>query len=201
MEITCTVGYGKVNLSSQLATFSSMKITPPFQRVSAATSGRAAGQRSTTQVGDWEGNGVLISAPVSHPSGTVVLLQSKWMRRGIPVRDGAIFMRLRPGAAVHNIIATLPVGHESRCGDSFIMFSGPADIMTLDELRLVNLDIPRGYADRFGAEEELAECFRIVRISPETIPRPAISAVATPTGIEMRELAQEPKRRLIVRRG
>lgn len=200
MEITCTVGYGKANLSTTLATYASMKVSPPFQRVSAATSGRAMGSRSTVQVGDWEPNGVLISVPVSHPSGTIILLQSKWMRRGVAFRDGAMFLRLRPGAAVYNIIASVPTGHENRCGDSFIMFAGPADIMTLDELRLVNLDVPRGYAERFANVEELSECYRIVRVSPETIPRPSISAVATPTGIEMRELASEPRRRIVIRR-
>lgn len=200
MEITCTVGYGKANMSNTLSTYASMKVSPPFQRVSAATSGRAMGSRNLTQVGDWEGNGVLINVSVAHPPGTIILLQSKWMRRGIAFRDGAIFMRLRPGAAVYNIIASVPTGHENRCGDSFIMFSGPADIMTLDELRLVNLDVPRGYAQRFADETELTECYRIVRVSPESVPRPVIGAVSTPTGIELRELAQEPRRRLIIRR-
>lgn len=199
MEVTVTLGYGKANLSSMYATYASMKVTEPFNRVSGVTSGRAMGTKTVTQVGSWEHNGALLSASVAHASGTVILLQAKWMRGPSVIRDGGLFLRLRPGAPVYNIIAAVPTGHENQCGDSFVMFAGPADIMTVDELKMVGLEVPRGYVSRFMDHEELAECFRIVKVAEEGIPRPQLSAIATPEGIKIREVAQAPRRRLILR--
>lgn len=197
--ITVTLGYGKANLSTTLATYACMKVDPPFTRVTAITSGKRMGQQTKAMVGNWEHTGVLLSTPVEHPAGTIILLQVKWMRGPHPVRDGSLFLRLRSGAAVYSIAGYVPTGPENILGDTFQLFQGPADIMNVDELRLLNIDVPRGYHSRFMDEEELAECFRIIQVSNESVPRPAISAIATPEGIEMREVAQEAPRRLRLR--
>lgn len=194
-------GYGKANMASVLATYAAMKVTPPFHRVSAATSGKRAGQQTVTNVGTWRETGVLISAPVEHPQGTIILLQTKFMKGPMLLRDGGLFLRLREGAPLYSIMANVPTGPENVCGDQFLMFSGNADILNADELRLVGLDVPRGYLSRYMDPEELQECYRIVMVNEGHIPRPAISAIATPTGVEMREIAQAPTRRLRIRGG
>lgn len=199
-EITATIGYGKANLRTVSATFASMKVSPPFARISAVNSGRRAGAPITSPVGNWDGAGALISVPTAHPVGTVIMLQCKWMRGVHLVREGGLFLRLRPGAPVYSIIASVPVDDTTIIGDSWQMFSGPADILNVAELKLLGIDVPRGYVSRYMDEEELSECYRIVQTSPESQPRPAITAIATPEGVEMREVVQAPSRRLHIRR-
>lgn len=197
---TVALGYGKAVLKDILATYAAMKVSAPFSRVTAITSGVKMGANTTTRVGNWDGNGVLISANVGHENGSVILLQAKWMNGARLLREGGLFLRLRAGAPLYNVIAYVPTGPENICGDQFQVFSGHADILNADELKLLGLEVPRGYISRYMDREELAECFRLVQSAPESTPRPAIGAIATPTGIEMREIAQAPKRRMIVRR-
>lgn len=198
--ITSTIGYGKANLQTISATYASMKVQAPFQRNSAVTSGKRMGTPVASPVGTWDGAGALISTPVEHPAGTVILLQCKWMRGAHLLREGGLFLRLRSGAPVYSIVASVPTEHGNIIGDSWQMFSGPADIMSIPELRLIGIDVPRGFVSRFMDTEELSECYRIVQTRGETQPRPSISAIATPTGVEMREVVQAPTRRLNIRR-
>ena len=193
---TVTLAYGKANLSSSLATYGSMKVTAPFERVSAANSGERVGQNRYDRVGTSDINGAIVSTNVRHPNGTVILLTASWKRGGAAIRDGALFVRLRHGAPHYNISARLPTGRESICGDSFIAFSGMADILNVDQLGLLGIQVNRSYVSRFMDQEELGECFTISQLSRETIPRPSLTAIETPAGVEMREVAQEPSRRL-----
>lgn len=194
-----SLGIGKANLSNTLATYACFKLEPPFHRVTAITSGKRAGGGSRQQVGSHEGNGTLSTIPVEHDNGTVILLQAKWMRGAALLREGGLFLRLRAGAPLYNVIARVPTGHDNLCGDAFLVFSGNADIMNPAELKLAGYEINRGYISRYMDEEELSECYRILKVGGETAPRPAIEAIATPTGIEMREVAQLPLRRLNLR--
>ncbi len=197
---TITLGYGKANFSTTLATYAAMKVVAPFIRSSAITSGVRMGQMTNTRVGEKESHGALLSAPVAHDQGTVILLQSKWMRGAALVRDGGLFLRLRDGAPLYSIIAAVPTAAGNICGDSFQVFSGYADILNVDELKLLGVEVPRGYASRFMDPEELQECYRVIQVTPERRARPSITAIATPEGMQMREVAPTPIRRLIIRR-
>ena len=75
--ITSTIGYGKANFRSICATYASMKVQPPFTRSSAVTAGKRMGSPVASPVGTWDGAGALISTPVEHPAGTIILLQCK----------------------------------------------------------------------------------------------------------------------------
>lgn len=193
------LGIGKANLANTLATYAAFKVSPPFLRVTALNSGKRVGSSQTTQVGQHDLNGTLHSVMVEHDNGTVILLQAKWMQGPVLLREGGLFMRLRAGAPHYEVIAKVPTGHDNICGDSFRVFSGCADVLNAEELKLLGLEVGRGYISRYMDEEELEECYRIVQVGRETQPRPAISAIATPTGVEMREIAQAPARRLILR--
>ncbi len=198
----CKVSYGKANFSNVLSTYGSFKISPPFVRVTALTSGKRLSNSSSSviPVGRFEHNGVLISQAVEHTAGTVILLTSKWMRGPKVLREGALFVRLRDGAPWWDVVASVPTAADNVCGDSFSMFNGRGDILTADELKLLSIEVGRTFIGRFMNEEELNECFRLVKLGESTIPRPAISAIATPSGIEMREIAQEPLRRMVLRK-
>lgn len=193
------IAYGKANLSNMLATYGAMKVTAPFDRVSAATTGVKLGYPNTTRVGRHEHNGVIVSCGVQHDNGTILLLTASWKRGGASIRDGAIFLKLRHGAAHYNIVAKVPVGQESLSGDTFIMFSGCADILNINDLKVLGIEASRSYIGRFMDMEELGECFSITQIAREVIPRPTLSAISTPGGIELREVAQEAPRRLRLR--
>ena len=195
------LGYGKANLANVLATYASMKVTAPFNRVTAIQSGKRIGQQHTTPVGRHDLNGALINSTVAHPYGTVILITASWKRRGASVRDGALFIRLRFGAPTYSIQAKVPVSHESICGDSFTVFAGMGDIMNADELALLGILPNRAYLEKFMSLEELEECFTITQLAGESAPRPSISAVAGPNGTVVREVLPAPQRRLIIRRG
>lgn len=198
---TCSIAYGKANLSTTLVSYACMKVSAPFNRVSAVTNGVRVGRSNAVPVGTHEMNGVLISQQIQHENGTVILLTASWKRSGGSLRDGSLFLRLRHGAPTHNIIAKIPTGLDNVCGDRFSMFTGMADIMNVEELGTVGIEVNRSYASRFMDEEEIDECFQIVQLSKGANPRPALTAINTVDGVQMREVVQVPNRRLVLRRG
>lgn len=194
-------GYGSITLTEIGVTYACMRVKPSFDRMSAINAGkRNPGSKKATQVGPYQHNGTLISDTVAHPNGTVILLQASWKRRGVPLRDGALFVRLRAGAAMYSVNARLPVDENNLCGEYFSLFSGYADIMNEEELALLGVHPGRHYTERFMADQEVEECFSIQELQAEMKPRPGTVAIATPEGMKLRELAQMPNRRIIIRR-
>lgn len=199
MGQTITIGYGKANTSNHLVTYASMLVTPPFVRTSAATTGKPMGQPTVTRIGSHEDNGVVISKGVEHENGAVILLQTKWMRNGVIISEGSLFFRLRANAALYNVSAKLPADHDNLAGPRFTMFSGYADLITPDEFGFLGLEVSRSYIDRHLQPDELGECYEVAVIRPEMQPRPTVAAVSTPTGVELREIAAMPARRIRLR--
>lgn len=195
------LGFGKANLATTLTTYASLKVTAPFVRVTAINSGKKMPSSDNyIPVGKYDMNGVLIGCKVDHPSGTIIAVTSSWKRSGSPIREGALFFRLREGAPLYDVRAKVPTGHDNVCGDSFLIFGGYADLVTPQELKLHGIEPNRGYIDRFMNPEELDECFIVKQLRPESIPRPTIQAVATAEGVQMKEIPQAPGRRLNLRR-
>jgi hypothetical protein len=197
---TISIGYGKANLSNTLATYASLKVTAPFNRESALSSGKRVGSSHVSNVGNTDINGVLINQQVAHENGTIILVTASWKRKGSGIRDGALFLRLRHGAPSYSIQAYVPTGYDNIYGNNFTVFSGSADIMNADELLLMGIQVSRSYVGRFMEHEELEECFSITRIGQETAPRPVLTAIATAEGMQLKEVAQLPVRRLLLRR-
>jgi hypothetical protein len=197
---TLLLGYGKANYRNTLATYSAMKVSPPFARVTAITSGKRHGQMAVSQAGRHEMNGVLIAGNIEHPYGTVILLQASWKRSGAPIRDASLFFRLRLGAPLYSVSAYVPTEQDNTYGDRFPMFAGYADLLTADELAALGIEVNASYVRKFMELDEVEECFMLQEMQPETIGRPQLTAIATPTGIEMKELPPEPARRLVLRR-
>lgn len=193
------LGYGNANFANTVARYSNFKISAPFQRVSAVTSGRNAGNKTSANPGRFDHSGYLIQQNVEHAFGTILLLQVSWLRSGAALRDGAIFLKLREGAPTYNINATVPTDHDNSFGDRFTMFSGMADILSAEDLQREEIVLNRSYASKFMEEDEQEECFSIFQVAPGRLPRPSLVEIESPTGTVLAEMSQTPSRRLRLR--
>lgn len=190
------LAYGKANFSNTLATYSAQKVTAPFVRVSAVTAGKRMGQTHHALCGHLDLHGGMTTNSVDHENGTVLLLQASWKRKGFPIKDGAIFVKLRATGPFYRIMAKMPLDSENRIGEHALHFAGHADILNEDDLKVLGFEIPRQYRSKFMADEEVEACFAISLVSPETAPRAQTTAIATERGVEIREIAALPTRRL-----
>ncbi len=196
-----TLGFGKANFPATLATFACFRVRPPFLRDSAVTSGaQQRGQGSDYHAGAIDVHGTLYVRPVSHANGEILLFQSSWKRRGAPIRDGAIFLRLREGAAKWAIHAKLPMEPENRHGAQFKVFEGCADLLSADELMGFGLEAPRMYRQKFMSEEEVDECYVLEELQEERAARPNLLVVKDGDKTKVVEVASKPQRRLVFRR-
>ncbi|MEG1121177.1 MAG: hypothetical protein RSE62_03140 [Citrobacter sp.] len=195
---TINLGFGSVNLSTQRATIAALRVVAPFTRDSAIdTAAKAHGTRTFTNVSRFpKVNGSLINDDCFIPEGTVIMLQSSWSRGGMPIRNGAVFLRTRVGAALLNVVAKLPVGRESLIGDTHSVFRGHADILSADDAEVFRIKIPARYMQQFMSPVEVSECFDIRELRPESIRRPEAQLVVTPAGLATLEVAAPMQRRM-----
>lgn len=199
-EITVSVGYGRVNLKQCICLLSSMLISPDFRQNSASASGRKMGAMTRTQVAAEEDAGILLSAKVALPVGSIINLTVKWMNGARPLRDGSLFFRLRGDGPLYQVMAMIPTDRDTICGDRFSIFTGNADLLTLADLQEAGIHVPPSYVDRFMDPQEITESFRLLQLAPERAPKAKRQQITTPTGIQMVEVAQAPRRRIIVRK-
>ena len=201
-KIECLVGYGKATLSTSTTTLAAYRVQKPFERDSLATSGmRHPGSASVHNVGaHGDLNGRMYADRTWHEPGTIVLLTSSKTYKGIPQSDGAILLRLRPGAARLSVAAKLPVGADNYLGPKFSMFTGYADILSVEEAEVLGVRIPHRFVDKFFDASQIEERFEVMELAAETAARPEFVAVATPTGTKIKEVAQAPMRRIRIRK-
>lgn len=197
------LAFGKVNLRSEMATFAALRLKPRFVRDSAVTSGKRDPKTLIYNPvsAHPEINGSMQSDYVTHPNGTIILLQASYRRGGAPIRDGAIILRLRQGAALLNVVAKLPHGRDSVLGDSYALFNGHADILSVDEaMSLHRIVIPGRYVDQFFDPVQIDETFEIIEVAPERESKPVMALVATAQGVVAQEIASAPARRMRFRK-
>ncbi len=199
--IQVQVGSGKIVLPESVTTFSSVRVTAPFLRESAHGTG-VRSMPSTMQNISRHGtlHGSLYSATVGHEAGTVIMLTASRTTRGFPVSDAAILLRLRAGAAVINAGAKLPPARENDFGNRFCMFSGHADVLSIEEAAVLGIFVPARYAEKFFVASDIDKHFDLMELTPETTPRPEYMIVATASGVVTREVAATPQRRIKVRK-
>lgn len=194
------IGYGKANFATVRATYAAMKVTAPFARVSAATTGRRSGGMSRVMVGTLDDHGAILQCAVEHEPGTIILLQVSRTRNTVPISEGALFLRLRGQAAHYRIEGKIPSSAQNRCGERVMIFSGNADFMTPQELEAeCGIQVNRGYISRFMDHDELDECFSIVQVAPEVAPRSQVQTVLGEMGEVKTAMAAVPVRRLRLR--
>jgi hypothetical protein len=195
-------GYGRVNLKTSLATFAALRVKPQFTRDSAITSGK----RSTNSMVQFPVsanpsiNGNMFHDHATHDNGTIFMLQAQWKRGGSPIRDGCILLRLRQEAAMLNVVARLPTGMESQLGDSFSIFTGYADILSVEEAAVHRIIIPPRFVDMFFDPEQVDECFTIQELARERAAKPEMALVSTSQGVVLKEVATAPVRRMKFRK-
>jgi hypothetical protein len=196
------VGYGKAVFASKTLAMTSQRVKAPFIREPAATTGqRQYGNQSARNVGQHgDINGVIYGDRVKHPNGTILMLGASQKTSRAPLADAAVFVRLRAGAPLIAINCRLPVDRANYFGETACLFTGRADIMSVDEVEALGLRIPRSFVERFCEMDEIQQLFDIIEVAPEVIARPSIIAVVTPTGTEVREVSAAPVRRIKIRK-
>jgi hypothetical protein len=194
------LGFGKANFPDTLASYTCQKVEAPFVRVSAVTSGKALSGGHEYLPGSIPHRGTIWVRPVEHPEGTLILLQASWKRSGAPIRDGAVFLKLRNQGAQWEVNFRLPTDACNVVGDSVRAFEGRADILGEQELASIGIEVPRMFRDKFMTDEEVDECFTIVRVSAEIAPRPQRILVGEGRDAKVVELAAAPLRRMAFRR-
>lgn len=198
-KVSCSVGFGSATLPVTSVVLSAQKVSAPFSRTSAAFSVPRT-SLSRFMVGPVQEFGVLYRTLIEHPVGTVLLIGSRWLRNAAsPVRDGAIFLRLRPDAPRWSITATLPANPKNQIGSSFEVFCGHADILGIDALHDIGIVPPRSYESKFMSPEEIDECFVLSKLSEGT-PPPSLVVVGSGSDSRVVEVAAAPARRMRFRR-
>jgi len=198
----CTISYGRANYSTSSTSFACLKVAAPFVRSSGATSGKLVnGTKSWQLAGPNQSYGGFSHSRVEHHAGTVLLFQGTRMSGGFPVSEGAIFLRLRDSGPLYEVYGRLPTSPQNVIGDEVTLGILRADMLTLDDLKLLGIEVPRTFRQRFLQGDEIAEMLSVSELQSETKPRPQMVAVATASGIQVQEVAAAPSRRLRFRRG
>lgn len=194
--------YGAINLKSASLTLASLRVVAPFKRESAANTGRAEQHsREYIQATRYKDIGKGFTRQrVIHPSGTLLCVQATKTKNGMLNAEAAIFLRLRAGADLLSINVKLPTGSEGLLGDTLQAFVGEADILSYDELRILGIDCPRSYQNRYGNEDEIDDLLEISVVRKGNISKPQLVAVSTSEGTVVRAVGTEAARRVKIRR-
>lgn len=196
-KILVDLSYGRANYATSSTSFACMKVVAPFARASAAKAGRTvSGAGSWTMAGTNATHGGFKRERVEHNTGTIILLQGTRMSGGLPISEGAIFVRLRDTGPLYEVYGRLPTSHQNVIGDSVVIATLRGDLMTLTDLQVAGIEVPRIFRQRFMQAEEITEMLQVSMIQPELKPRPQLVAIATDTGVELQAVAQAPVRRL-----
>lgn len=197
-----SVAFGKVNLKRASGTLASWKLEAPFKRTTAVGTGKSdAGGKTYSQATPHPTiGGGFTTAQVRHPEGTIIMLQASRTRNGMRVADACFCLRLRENAAFRLVKVKIPHDRESLLGDTFVAFTGNADLLTLADLKALGIDIPKQWVSNFFAPDEVEELFEHEVIRLETTPPPSYVRVTTTEGTEVKAMAAERIRRVRVRR-
>lgn len=200
-RVNIAVGYGKTVFPDSTTVLSALRVSAPFLRDSASTSGRREGPGGAHEVSRHGSmHGTLYSANISHEPGTVILLTATRSIRGVKASEGAILLRLRSGAAMLEVTGLLPNARENDFGSRFRMFSGHADILSVQEASVLGIHVPARFVECYFDPDQIAERFDVAELAAETVPRPEYVVMTSPDGIVVREVTAKPHRRITIRR-
>lgn len=178
-EQLISIGYGKESFATTSASLSAFVVTGDFERTLPSKKFKRQGncQRFPASLHP-EINGYLYLDSITQvPDGTIILLQSSHRFRATPIRDGAVILRMRATGPMLTVTATLPSAIESVIAGGFLAFQGRADILDLDELALYDVHPPKNYVNGFLNAEEVAECYTVATMAPESASRPSFEQI------------------------
>lgn len=200
-EVIVKLCYGKINLVNSGGTLGAFQLKPPFVRAMATQSGALMGKPIYSNASRFPDiGGGFTTKNISHPPGTVIMIQASRTRRAHRMADGIIFLRLRAQAAVLVVKMKLPTGPDSILGEYQIAFTGRADVLSVEELASMDILVPNNIQHLYLNMEEIDELFEIEEIGAEITPAPTLVRIATSQGVQLRAVADEPVRRLRLRR-
>ncbi len=200
-KILVDLTYGRANYTTSNTSFACLKVVAPFARTSAANAGRKVpGTKTWQMAGANAKHGGFSRERVEHSVGTILLLQGTKMSGGLPVSEGAIFVRLRTTGPMYEVYGKLPTGPQNVIGDEVVIATLRGDLMSLNDLQVAGIEVPRIFRQRFLQADEITEMLSVSMIQPEIKPRPQLVPIATETGLEYQEVAQTAARRLRFRK-
>lgn len=200
MEQNICIGYGKANFDTSSVVLATFVVAPEFYRAFPSTKMPQRGRFQRFPVTQYEDvGGVLMLNTLGAENGAVLLMQSQHRFRGASSKDGAVFIQIRDTGPNYTVTAKLPTNRESLVGESFVMFQGRGDLLSLEELAELNIVPTKSWVDGFLNPEEVEQCFDIRELQPELSVKPRFEKVLTLSGKEVILTAQAPTRRVRVR--
>jgi hypothetical protein len=194
-----SVGFGKETFKSDSVSLAAFHVSEGFVRETMGKAFQRQGHLQKFPASSFpEINGYLFLDTLRVPDGQIILLQCSVRHLASPIRDGAIFLRTRATGPMLTIKANLPPAQEASQTGDFLVFQGRADILDPDELSAYGSEIPQRFRDGFMAADEVAECFTVTELAPETERKPLYETAQDSEGNEV-VLQKRPGRRIRLR--
>ncbi len=195
-----SLAYGKMTAGTDTVTLTTVRVEAPFNRQSAATSAK---NRVSKVWVDATSNGKLgggfMTETVSHPEGTVIMIQATRIRRKMRSADAAVLIRLRRGAPQQMIQLRLPIAGNSLLGEYISTMQGMFDIIPLREAAALGLVIPLTTQREYFNKEEVDSLFRVIELAGGS-PRPGLMVTTNERGEEEVMEIDRPRQRMITPR-
>lgn len=198
-EQVISIAFGRETFTNSSALLSAFVVTPTFRRELPSKVYKRQGSLQVFPASMYPNiNGNLYMDTVRVPEGVVLLLQCSHKHHSVPVLDGAVFLRTRFSGPMLIAHATLPVSPEATNTGDFLVFQGRADLLTPEEVEEQGIEIPKNWRMAYLDEEEVAECFKVRTVAPETAPKPRLEVIGE--GEDAVVVQARPSRKLRSRR-
>lgn len=133
--------------------------------------------------------------------GAILQIEFTSSFRGATVRQVALFLRVRREASFISINIQLPAHREARF-NRLTVFSGNADVLTLDEVTELGIPITDWYEAAFLNPAEAQEVVEIEEMAAQRSAKPRLERVVDTTGEEKTvAIPAGQSRRIRIRRG
>lgn len=200
VNVQISFAYGKANFPNKGMTLAAFVVEPPFARSLASKKLPRVGQQYRSMVGGLDRDGAIYAGSYNAPEGTIILMQSRHTANANSIADGAIFLRVRAGGPLVQIIASLPAHANNRLGTALSVFEGRADVLLTAEVAALGIEFPRNFVKGFMNKEEVDECFEIVPIAAGTSPAPKFEILVNEAGEAVAIAVANTPRRMRIRR-
>lgn len=196
-----SIGFGKTSFSRSSVSLSAHAVEAPFARQFPSKVYSRRGKLQSFPASQYPDiNGTMYLDTLEIPNdGGIIMLQNSHRMRGSPIRDGAVWLRLREQGPALTVTAILMPSHESLLGERFLCFQGRADLISLEDAAESGIQPGPSWVDGFMQEDEIAACFEIHELSPELSPKPKLERVRTMSGGEVTLTVSQPGRRIRVK--
>lgn len=153
--------FGKTSFTNTSSSWLVAKIDPPFFRIALNKLFKRQGQPTIFPGSAHpEINGKVIRELHYVPDGTIVLLQAQHTAKGVRLRDGSLFIRIRKSGSQLRIFAKTIPAQGLALNENLLMFFGNGDILSVEDLKGMGVIPPPQYVRGFCNQEEIRQCFQ-----------------------------------------